>query len=83
MISNLSLDQQLARDDEYLNSGVSDPKIFITTSRRPSIRLLKFAKEIKLLIPNSQRINRGTHQMEELVEVCRNNEATDLIIGNQ
>ena len=71
------------RDDEYLNAGISDPKIFVTTSRNPSIRLLKFAKEMKLLVPNSQRINRGTHQMEELVEVCRNNEATDLIIVHE
>ena len=31
-------------DDEYARAGIVDPKIFITTSRDPSSRLLQFAK---------------------------------------
>lgn len=31
-------------DDEYDRSGIEDPKIFITTSRDPSSRLIQFAK---------------------------------------
>lgn len=46
-------------DDEYKWAGVTDPKIVITTSHAPSSRLKQFAKEVKLLLPNSQRINRG------------------------
>ena len=46
-------------DDEYGHAGEQDPKILITTSRDPSSRLVQFAKEIKLLLPNSQRVNRG------------------------
>ena len=46
-------------DDEYKWAGVSDPKIIITTSHAPSARLKQFAKEMKLIFPNSQRINRG------------------------
>ena len=31
----------------------------MTTSRDPSTRLTQFAKEMKLVIPNAQRLNRG------------------------
>ncbi|KAJ3361774.1 snoRNA-binding rRNA-processing protein imp4 [Kappamyces sp. JEL0680] len=46
-------------DDEYARAGEVDPKILITTSRDPSSRLTQFAKEMKLMFPNSQRMNRG------------------------
>lgn len=46
-------------DDEYAHAGEQDPKVLITTSRDPSSRLVQFAKELKLLVPNAQRINRG------------------------
>jgi U3 small nucleolar ribonucleoprotein protein IMP4 len=67
-------------DDEYKWAGVTDPKIIVTTSHSPSSRLKQFAKEIKLIFPNSQRINRGNYQTKQLVEACRANECTDLII---
>ena len=35
---------------------------------------------MRLVFPNSQRINRGGHVMKEIVEACRANEVTDLII---
>lgn len=46
-------------DDEYAHAGERDPKILITTSRDPSSRLTQFAKELKLVFPNAERINRG------------------------
>ena len=46
-------------DDEYAHAEERDPKILVTTSRDPSTRLVSFAKEMKLLLPNAQRINRG------------------------
>lgn len=33
-------------DDEYARAGITDPKIFITTSRDPSSRLTQFSKVI-------------------------------------
>ena len=33
--------------------------MLITTSRDPSTRLVSFAKELKLVFPNSKRMNRG------------------------
>lgn len=69
-----------AEDDEYASAGHRDPKICITTSRDPSSRLKAFAKEVKLLFPNSQRVNRGGHKMPDLVEVCRGNDFTDVVV---
>ncbi|CAG8625595.1 13980_t:CDS:2, partial [Dentiscutata heterogama] len=67
-------------DDEYARAGIHDPKVLITTSRDPSSRLAQFAKEIRLIIPNSQRINRGNYVIKDMVDACRANEVTDLII---
>jgi len=70
-------------DDEYERAGLQDPSIFITTSRDPSSRLIQFAKELNLIIPNSNRKNRGNHVMKELVESCRSNEITDIVLVHE
>lgn len=67
-------------DDEYRWAGVENPKIVITTSYDPSSKLKVFAKEMKLILPNSQRINRGHYDLKSLLETCRNNNVTDLIM---
>lgn len=46
-------------DDEYAHAQERDPRILISTSRDPSSRLVQFAKELKLVFPNAQRVNRG------------------------
>ncbi|KAL7642323.1 UNVERIFIED_CONTAM: hypothetical protein RMT77_006884 [Armadillidium vulgare] len=70
-------------DDEYRWAGVNDPKIVLTTSRDPSSKLKAFAKEIKLLFPNCQRINRGGNETKQLIEACRANDVTDFIIVHE
>lgn len=67
-------------DDEYAQAGVYDPKILVTTSRDPSSRLQQFAKEMRLVLPNSQRINRGKHVVSEIVRAGRDNGVTDLVV---
>ncbi|KAG9103013.1 snoRNA-binding rRNA-processing protein imp4 [Ceratobasidium sp. 370] len=67
-------------DDEYSRAGIMDPKIVITTSRDPSSKLLQFAKEMRLVFPNSHRINRGTYVVKELADACRANDVTDLVV---
>ena len=67
-------------DDEYAMAGVKDPKIVITTSRDPSSRLTQFAKEIRLMFPGGQKINRGSYVLKDLVQACRSNDVTDLIM---
>ncbi|GCC46620.1 hypothetical protein chiPu_0030768, partial [Chiloscyllium punctatum] len=67
-------------DDEYKWAGVEDPKIMVTTSRDPSSKLKQFAKEVKLIFPNGQRMNRGKHDIGALVRACKAGGVTDLII---
>ncbi|CAG8462312.1 6751_t:CDS:2 [Funneliformis caledonium] len=70
-------------DDEYARAGIYDPKVLITTSRDPSSRLSQFAKEMRLVFPNSQRINRGNSVVKDLVNACKTNDVTDLIIVHE
>ncbi|XP_063678826.1 U3 small nucleolar ribonucleoprotein protein IMP4-like [Bolinopsis microptera] len=67
-------------DDEYLYAGVQDPKLVLTTSHDPSSRLKQFAKEIRLILPNCQRLNRGHFVVKDLVEACKSNDVTDLVV---
>lgn len=70
-------------DDEYRWAGVEDPKIVITTSRDPSSRLKMFVKELRLILPSSQRMNRGNYEMKQLIHACRANDVTDFIIVHE
>ncbi|XP_037379065.1 U3 small nucleolar ribonucleoprotein protein IMP4 isoform X2 [Talpa occidentalis] len=70
-------------DDEYRWAGVEDPKVMITTSRDPSSRLKMFAKEMKLVFPGAQRMNRGRHEVGALVRACKANGVTDLLIVHE
>lgn len=72
--------KQAIQDDEYQNAGIEDPKLCLTTSKSPSSRLQSFAKEMKLILPNCTRVNRGQISVEDLVEMCRRNGVTDLIV---
>lgn len=70
-------------DDEYANAATIQPKVLITTSRDPSSRLAQFSKELKLIFPNSQRLNRGGLVVGELIESCRSHEFTDLVVVHE
>lgn len=67
-------------DDEYGDAGLMEPRVCVTTSRSPSSRLKQFSKEIKLLIPNSSRINRGNNRVDELIESAKQSEFSDMVI---
>jgi len=67
-------------DDEYGDAGLEDPRVCVTTSRDPSSRLKQFAKEVKLLFPNSTRINRGNNRVQELINSCKESEFTDIVV---
>ncbi|KAM9446499.1 U3 small nucleolar ribonucleoprotein IMP4-like [Clarias gariepinus] len=70
-------------DDEYKWAGVEDPKVMVTTSRDPSPRLKMFAKEVKLIFPGAQRMNRGNHKVDTLVHACKAKNVTDLVIVHE
>lgn len=68
-------------DDEYSHlSGIADPRPLITTSRSPSTRLAAFAKEIRLLLPTSIRLNRGTLILPTLVASANSAALTDVLL---
>lgn len=67
-------------DDEYRYAGAADPKIVLTTSREPSAKLKVFLKEMRLMFPNAQRINRGHYDIKKLIQACKANDVTDFIL---
>lgn len=58
----------------------NEPKVLITTSRDPSSRLASFAKEMKLIFPHSETLNRGRREMREIVDAARFHHFSDLIV---
>lgn len=72
-----------SQDDEYRFAGVADPKLLITTSRDPSSRLKQFVKEMRLIFPNCQRMNRGNYDMKQMLHACRANDVTDFLIVHE
>jgi U3 small nucleolar ribonucleoprotein protein IMP4 len=80
-VADRTAEDELALDDEYAHlSGVVDPRILITTSRSPSSRLSSFAKEIRLLLPTSTRLNRGNYILPDLVQAAKANAQTDIVL---
>ena len=70
-------------DDEYEEAKYRNPKLLITTSRDPSQRLITFQKELKLILPNSTRVNRGSYVVKDLVKISQTNNFTDLIMVHE
>ncbi|KAL0234135.1 hypothetical protein PCE1_001173 [Barthelona sp. PCE] len=77
------LTEKMDMDDEYSNATERDPSIMITTCRNPSSRLMKFAKELRLIFPNAERMNRGNIIVPELVDIARRYDVTDLIVCHE
>ncbi|KAI9693603.1 MAG: snoRNA-binding rRNA-processing protein imp4 [Bathelium mastoideum] len=74
-------EEELGLDDEYAHlSGIVDPRVLITTSRSPSSRLSAFAKEIRLLLPTSIRLNRGTLVLPNLVSSANASALSDIVL---
>ncbi|XP_017486959.1 PREDICTED: U3 small nucleolar ribonucleoprotein protein IMP4 [Rhagoletis zephyria] len=71
------------RDDEYKYVGPYNPKIMITTSHTPSVKLKMFVKELRLIFPNAQRMNRGKQDLKQLMRVCCCNDVTDVIVVHE
>ncbi|TQS38412.1 hypothetical protein Golomagni_01082 [Golovinomyces magnicellulatus] len=79
--SDLTAQEALDLDDEYAQlSGIIDPRVLITTSRDPSTRLSSFAKEIRLLLPTSIRLNRGNLVLPNLVQSAQASAITDMVL---
>ena len=73
--------EELELDDEYAAlSGVRDPLPVVITSRDPSSRLSTFAKEVRLLLPNSVGPNRGNLTLQNLVAASKAADRSDIIL---
>ena len=70
-------------DDEYASAGIHPPKLLITTSRDPSSRLTQFTKELRLIFPNSQRVNRGNSVVADLIAAAKSAEYSDVLIVHE
>ena len=78
---DLTVNEELDLDDEYAQlSGIVDPRVLVTTSRDPSTRLSSFAKEIRLLLPTSIRLNRGNLILPNLVQSAQASGLSDIIL---
>ncbi len=74
-------EEELELDDEYAQlSGVVDPRVLVSTSRDPSSRLSTFAKEIRLLLPASIRLNRGNVVLPQLVSSANAAGLSDIVL---
>ncbi|CCW68033.1 unnamed protein product [Phytomonas sp. Hart1] len=67
-------------DDEYALAGKSDPRVLVSTSRGASQKLLEFTKEVRLLIPNAVRLNRGSLSIRQVMEAARRDNFTDVVL---
>jgi len=77
--SQTSLPQNIL-DNEYYTNTYNQQKILVTTSRHPSQRLTQFLQEIRIIIPNSIRVNRGNIVLKDIIKACKQNDFSDLII---
>jgi U3 small nucleolar ribonucleoprotein protein IMP4 len=75
--------QRTHEDDEYAYVGCKDPKVLITTSRDASSRLRQFVKEMTLIVPGSQRLNRGNYVMTDLMDMARKHDVTDVVVVHE
>ena len=55
-------------------------QLLVTTSRDPSSRLTQFAKELRLVLPNATRLNRGGTVVADLVASARAHDFTDVVV---
>jgi len=83
LVDDQTEQQRKSVDDEYAYIGVKDPRILLTSSRDPSSRLTQFLKEMRLVLPGAQRVNRGAYVMKDLVELARKNEMSDMVIVHE
>ena len=66
----------MALDMKEANRGT----VLVTTSRDPSSTLQAFSKEIRLLLPNSIRLNRGNLVLEECVRSAKAAGLSDIVL---
>ncbi|KAL2919154.1 Ribosome production factor 1 [Polyrhizophydium stewartii] len=82
-------DEEVFADEEtdelasYFVQGVQ-PKILVTTSKRPSASVYEFANEFVTIFPDAEFVKRGSQfDVKRIVEIAKEREYTDLLIINE
>lgn len=78
----VKLDEEI---DEFIKyySGLSIPKVIITTKKKASQKLIDFCQEFIGVVPNLEFYERRDYHIKEIIEYCNNRGYTDLIIFNE
>ncbi|KAI9217516.1 anticodon-binding protein [Blastocladiella britannica] len=68
--------------DEFANffGGESSPKICVTTNMRPTAQMHIFAKEFATMFPTAEVRKRGTFEIKQIIDFCKQRDYTDLIV---
>ena len=72
-------------EDEFANyfSNASEPKVIITTSRKPSGAMFKFLENIFTVVPNAYYYARRSYHVQEIVTHATKRGFTDLLVFNE
>lgn len=75
-------DEEMDEFQQYFQQGV-EPKLLITTSRRPGKSTYEFADELVTIFPNAEHVKRPSqYEMKHIIEFSRNRGYTDIMLVN-
>ncbi|KAJ3214075.1 Ribosome production factor 1 [Clydaea vesicula] len=82
-------DEEVLKEEEiddfsqYFNDSLQ-PKILVTTSRRPSARVYEFAEEFCSIFPDANFVKRGSQfEIKKIVDIAIKREFTDVVVINE
>ena len=67
----------------FSNQSVKSIKILKRKMRIMRYTVWNLLQEVKLMFPGAQRMNRGNHEIAALVQACKANNVTDLVIMHE
>ena len=78
----IRIDESLDEMSAYFRKEV-EPKILITSSDNPHTKTIKFCRELKQTIPNSEFRWRNRSSVKKMVRAAIDRNYTDIIIVNE
>ena len=79
----LALEENEDEFAEYFNDTSKEPKILITTSRKPSGKIYGFANEFCDIFPNAHFVKLKNFDVKKIISFCNNREYTDVVVINE
>ena len=78
----IEIDESLDEFASYFNKEI-EPKILITSSHNPHTKTIKFCRELRNIIPNSELRFRKKASIKKMVKCAIERSYTDIIIINE